>query len=178
VKNFVAGSLCAMALVTITLAVYLGFGFMEVAADAPPSAWETGLMTPAVRASVRRRAPAMQNPLPISDATLAAGGKLYMNDCVGCHGAPEKPPSDFGLGFYPPAPQFPHNGSQYSAAELFWVAKHGIRMSGMYPQAPHYSDSQLWSLASFIGRIRNLPPAVAKAVLAPPAPPAGAPTAK
>ncbi|HXO22427.1 MAG TPA: cytochrome c [Thermoanaerobaculia bacterium] len=164
-KNFLAGALCAIALVAIVLAAYLGLGFMEVAADAKPSACEAALMTPSVHAAVRRQAPAMQNPLPDADATRIAGGKLYMDDCVGCHGGPGQPPSAFGLSFYPPAPQFAHAGSQYTEAQLFWVARHGIRMSGMFPQ-PHYSDSDLWSLVSFISHIRNLPPAVVKAVQA------------
>ena len=37
-------------------------------------------------------------------------------------------------------------------------------MSGMYPQSSAYSDSQLWSLAAFIHRIRDLPPGVADAI--------------
>jgi len=173
VKHLIAGSLCALALLAIATATYLGLGLMEVAADAKPAAWEAGLMPAAVHASVRRRAAAMQtmqNPLPHVDATLVAGGKLYMNDCVGCHGAPGHP-SDYGVTFSPPAPQFAQAGSQYSDAELFWVAKHGIRMSGMYPQSPHYSDSDLWRLTAFIARIGNLPPVVAKAIQ-PPASPA------
>ena len=169
-KHLIAGSLCALALLAITAAAYLGLGLMEVAADAKPAAWEAGLVPAAVRASVRRRATAMQNPLPHADANLVAGGKLYMNDYVGCHGAPGHR-SDYGVTFFPPAPQFAQAGSQYSDAELFWVAKHGIRMSGMYPQSPHYSDSDLWRLVAFIGRIGNLPPAVAKAIQ-PPASPA------
>jgi mono/diheme cytochrome c family protein len=170
VKRLIAGSLCALALLAIAAAAYLGLGLMEVAADAKPAAWEAGLMPAAVRASVRRRAAAMQNPLPHTDATLVAGGKLYMNDCVGCHGAPGHP-SDYGVTFFPPAPQFAQAGSQASGAELFWVAKHGIRMSGMFPQAPHYSDSDLWRLVAFIGRIGNLPPAVARAIRPPASPP-------
>jgi mono/diheme cytochrome c family protein len=161
-----AGSLCAIALLVVAVAIYSGFGFMDVAADANPSAWETRLMTPAVHASVRRRAPREQNPLSQSDDTLVAGGKLYLDNCVGCHGSPGQPPSAFGATFYPRVPQFPQVGSQYSDAQLFWVAKHGLRMSGMYPQA-HYSDAELWSLAAFIARIRTLPPAVAKAVQPP-----------
>lgn len=166
-KPLIAGILGAVALLGLSLAVYLGGGFMEVAADARPAAWEAGLMTAAVHASVRRRAPALRNPLPDRDETLIAGGKLYMQDCLGCHGAPAQPPSDFGATFYPPAPQFPRVGSRYSEAQLFWVAKHGIRMTGMYPQAPSYSDSRLWSLAAFIARITNLPPAVAKSIRPP-----------
>ncbi len=165
-KQFVAGSFCAIALLAIAVAIYSGLGFMDVSADAEPSAWETSLMTSAVHASVRRRAQAVESLPSPSDDTLVAGGKLYLNDCVGCHGAPGQPPSSFGATFFPRAPQFPRIGSRYSDAQLFWVAKHGIRMSGMYPQS-HYSDAELRSLAAFIGRIRDLPPAVAKAVQAP-----------
>jgi len=170
VKQLIAGSLCALALLAVTAAAYLALGCMEVAADAKPAAWEAGLMPSAVHASVRRRAAAIRRPLLDGDTALVAGGRLYMKDCVGCHGAPGKPPSDYGVTFFPPAPQFSHAASRYSQAELFWVAKHGIRMSGMYPQAPHYSDADLWCLAAFIGRIGNLPPAVAKAIRAPSSP--------
>lgn len=166
-KNFILGALCAIALAPLALAAYLGFGFMDVAADAKPSSLEASLMTAAVRASVRRHAPAERSPLPDSDATLIAGGKLYLNDCVGCHGEPGQPPSTFGLSFYPPAPQFPRAGTQYSEAEIYWVAKHGIRMTGMYPQS-HYADADLWRLTRFISHVRNLPPAIAKAIQPPP----------
>ena len=163
-KSFLAGALSAFALVGIVLAAYLGFGFMEVAADVKPPAWEVGLMTSSLRTSVRRQAPKVPNPLPDSEATIIAGGKLYMDECVGCHGEPGQPPSPFGLSFYPPVPQFPQVGSQYSQAELFWVAKHGIRMSGMFPKSPHYSDDDLWKLVSFISQIRNLTPSVKTAI--------------
>jgi mono/diheme cytochrome c family protein len=162
-KNFIAGALCAVLLSTIVLAAYLGLGFMETRADVAPSAWEAGLITSFLHASVHRQADPVPNPLPDSDATLIAGGKLYMNDCVGCHGAPGQPASTFGASFYPQVPQFPQVGSQYSQAELFWVAKHGIRLSGMFPKT-YYPDADLWSLATFISHIRNLPPAVVKAI--------------
>lgn len=163
-KTFILGSFAAIVVLAVGAFGYLELGFAPMAADVQPPAWEAALMISAVHASVRRRAPAIENPLPHSDDVLVAGGKLYMDDCVGCHGAPGEPPSHFGATFYPRVPQFPQIGSQYSQAELFWVAKHGIRMSGMYPQAPHYSDSDLWKLAAFIGRMRNLPPSVAKAI--------------
>src|ERR1700684_2839656 len=111
-----------------------------------------------------RCAPQIQNPLPNSDDTLIVGGKLYLNDCVGCHGEPGQPPGEFGATFYPPAPQFPSAGTQFSEVQIFWVAKNGIRMTGMYPQGASYSDSQLWSLAAFIRRGRNLPAAVVLAI--------------
>lgn len=158
------GALAAIGLLVVGTLGYLELGLAPVAADVEPWAWESSLVTAAVRASVQRRAAGSQNPLPDSDATLIAGGKLYMSDCVGCHGAPGKPPSDFGASFFPRVPQFPKVGTGYSQPELFWVARHGVRMTGMYPQSPGYSDAELWSLAAFISRIRDLPPAVAKGI--------------
>jgi mono/diheme cytochrome c family protein len=98
--------------------------------------------------------------LPQSDETLIAGGKLYLNDCVGCHGEPGQPPSQLGGTFYPPAPQFPGVGTKYSESEVFWIAKHGIRRTGMSAQASSYKDPELWALAAFISRVPNLPPSV------------------
>jgi mono/diheme cytochrome c family protein len=106
----------------------------------------------------------LKSPQPISDETLIAGGKLYLNDCVGCHGAPGKPASDFGVTFYPPAPQLARDGTHYSAAEIYWVAKHGIRRTGMSAQGSSYSDDHLWLLAGFISRITSLPPGVRDAL--------------
>jgi mono/diheme cytochrome c family protein len=164
VKNFLLGALAAIVVPALAAIVYLGLGFASIASDAKPPAWETRLMYNAVHASVRRSAPKLQSPLPANDETVIAGGKLYLNDCVGCHGAPGKPPSEFGATFYPPAPQFPAVGTQYSQAEVFWIAKHGIRHTGMYPQGPSYKDENLWRLAAFITAANHLSPAVAQAL--------------
>jgi mono/diheme cytochrome c family protein len=164
VKNFILGALTAIVVPAIVTFIYLGLGFASVVSDTKPPAWEARLMYNAVHASVRRSSPKLQSPLPATDETVIAGGKLYLNDCVGCHGAPGNPPSDFGATFYPPAPQFPAIGTQYSQTEVFWVAKHGIRHTGMYPQGPSYKDEDLWRLAAFIIAANNLSPGVSQAL--------------
>lgn len=163
-KKFAAGFFAgAIALVVGTL-VYLRLGLLDVRSDARISDMTARVLYSGIHLSVRRTAPKVQNPLPRNDQTLIAGGKLYLNDCVGCHGEPGKPPSDFGATFYPPAPQFPSAGTKYSEAEVFWVAKHGIRRTGMAAQASTYSDLQLWTLATFIGHLPNLPPHVLEGI--------------
>ena len=161
-KNFLVGTLCAIIFLAIALVAYLGLGFMDVAADQRPSTREAAFMTASLHAAVRRRASPIQSPFPNSDDTLIAGGKLYLNDCVGCHGELGKP-SEFGALFYPPAPQFFQVGTQYSASEIFWVAKHGIRRTGMNPQY-FYSDEELWLLAAFIKRVNNLSPSILEGI--------------
>jgi mono/diheme cytochrome c family protein len=170
--KFVAGALCSIALIAVSFGAYLALGLMDVASDVQPPGWESATMTPSVHASVRRSARSLRNPLPDSQETLIAGGKLYMNDCIGCHGGPTEPASQFGLTFFPPAPQFWKMGTQYKDTEAFWVAKHGIRWSGMFRQAGTggYSDADLWKVAAFISRIGSLPAPVLKAIQPTPEP--------
>jgi mono/diheme cytochrome c family protein len=161
-KNFVVGGLGAIVFLAVVAIGYVAFGFAALGADAKPFAWEAEIMDSAVHASVRRRAPNVQNPVVPTDETLVAGGKLFLGDCVGCHGAPGKPASTFGVTFFPPAPQFFLTGTQYSEAQVFWIAKHGIRRTGMFPEGPYYTDPELWTLAAFVARSMNLSPNVIK----------------
>lgn len=160
-NRFLIGFVTGGVVLTLCVLGYLRLGLANVGADAPTPAWQTRGMFSAVHASIRRTVPAgLKNPLPVDDESLIAGGKLYLNDCVGCHGAPGKPTSDFGATFYPPAPQLARDGTRYSEAQIYWVAKHGIRRTGMSAQGPYYSDQKLWLLAGFISRITTLPPRV------------------
>ena len=122
-------------------------------------------MGSAVRASVRRSAAGIQSPLPTnSDETLVEGGTLYFNGCAGCHGEPGKPEED--LSHYPRVPQFAQVATQYSEPEMYWIIKHGVRMTGMSAYGPFYSDKEVWALARFLRRINSLPSGVLERIQA------------
>jgi mono/diheme cytochrome c family protein len=160
-KRLILGFISGAVVLALCVFGYVELGLVDVGADAPAPAWATRWMFASVHASIRRSIPAdLKSPQPPDDDALIAGGTLYRNDCVGCHGAPGKPPSDFGATFYPPAPQLARDGTQYSEAQIFWIAKHGIRRTGMSAQGSSYSDQKLWLLAGFISRITSLPPRV------------------
>lgn len=170
-KNFFAGFLLGSLVLILGALAYLQLGLADVRADAPMPPWAARLFSTGIHASVRRAAPDVPSPLPQTDATLIAGAKLYLDDCVGCHGEPGKPPSDFGATFNPPAPQFPRVGTRYTQAQAFYVAKHGVRRSGMSAQAVSYNDQKIWALVAFITQLPNLPPAVVTAIQPKPANP-------
>jgi mono/diheme cytochrome c family protein len=163
-KKFLLGVLVGIAVPVVGVFSYLRLGMAEVRADIPPARWETHLMNSGVQASLRRKAPDVPNPLLPTDENLIAGGKLYLNACSGCHGRPGKPFGGKGPILYPPIPELPVIGTELSEAQIFWVAKHGIRRSGMFANGVWASDENLWTVAAYIKRMNSLPPAVQVAV--------------
>jgi mono/diheme cytochrome c family protein len=162
-KNFVLGVICTIAALLVGGLVYLLFGFAEVRGDVAGTRLESRLMTAAVHASVRRHAPEVANPFPPTDENLIAGGKIYLNECAGCHGTPGKA-EDNSETLYPPIPQLPKLGTEYTEAQIFWVASHGIRRTGMFANGKWDSAEKLWKVAGYIKRIKALPPAVQEAL--------------
>jgi mono/diheme cytochrome c family protein len=171
VKTFLKGFAVGTLTLFLLALLFLETGCLDIRADVVPSPFASHLLDVSTHASVRLYAPPSQSPLPQSsdnEEVLIAGGKLYLNDCVGCHGEPGKP-SKFGATFYPPVPQLGQTATRYSESQIVWIAKHGVRRSGMGAEGTSYSDPDYWHLAAFIRRLTQLPPHVLEAAKAPPA---------
>jgi mono/diheme cytochrome c family protein len=163
-KLFLLGVLVTLVVLFLGVYFYLILGFSEVRADIPPSRFETYLMRKAVHASAKKEAPALSNPIQPTDENLIAGAKLYLNACAGCHGTPGKPFGDKPPILFPRIPELPVVGTELSEAQILFVAKHGIRRSGMFANGTWASDEKLWTVAAYIKRMNSLPPAVQAAV--------------
>jgi mono/diheme cytochrome c family protein len=165
-KNFLLGFATPFVLLPVAALAYFAVGIPGTRSDVHPPAWETAIMKPAVRAAVKRNA---ENLAPASAATedsIIAGGKLYVMGCMGCHGELGKPFAEDHAN-YPPVPQLPNVGTQYSEPEIYWIVKHGIRMTAMSAYGPFYKEDQLWAIAAFIRRIDKLTPAEIQAIQPP-----------
>jgi mono/diheme cytochrome c family protein len=158
-RHFFLGALTTTVALVFAGILYLRLGWAEVRGDVAPSQLESSLMQMAVHASVRRHAPEIANPVAPTDENLIAGGKMYLNECAGCHGTPGQATKGSDP-LNPAAPRLPEVGTEYSEAQIFWVAKHGIRRTGMFANGAWDSDQKLWTVAAYIYRIRNLPPQV------------------
>ncbi len=158
-KQFILGVVSTLVVLAIGGFVYLRAGLTEVRGDIPPGRLETYLMSSAVHASVRRNAPEIPNPIVPTDANLILGGKRYLDECAGCHGMPGKT-NVTKDSLFPPVPELLAVGTQYTEAQVLWVAKHGLRRSGMFANGKWDSDEKLWSIAAYIKRANTLPPAV------------------
>jgi mono/diheme cytochrome c family protein len=160
-KRFLFGFLATIGLLLAGGGAYLKLGLADVRADVAAPKWESRMMQSAVHASVQRSASKGPSPLSHTNADLIAGGKLYLDGCAGCHSRPGRPRRK-SVYFFPP-PEFAHEGTQYSEPELCWIIQHGIRRTGMSAYGD-YSKTQLWTIAAFVERMRNLPPPVLEAL--------------
>ena len=165
-KNFILGILSTLVAIALAGFAYLRLGYAEVRADVPASRFEAALLGPALQASIRRQAPDISNPVLATRETLIAGGKLYLSECSGCHGELEKGKGGSPTALLPSPPQFSSVGTALSESQIFWVAKHGIRRTGMFANGQWDADDKLWQMAAFLKRVNSLPPDVRDAILA------------
>jgi mono/diheme cytochrome c family protein len=55
-------------------------------------------------------------------------------------------------------------GTDYTEAQIFWIAKHGIRRSAMFANGVYAKDDQLWAVAAYIKGMNSLPSEVRAAI--------------
>ncbi len=117
-----------------------------------PGRTETYLATKAKRWLVGRnaRGPLLSAP-PGNSSSGALGEMDFMADCAACHGKDGRKPTDIGRWMYPRSLDLSSPGvQQWSDAELFWIIKNGIRLSGMPGFGKIHSDEEIWHLVQYI----------------------------
>jgi mono/diheme cytochrome c family protein len=139
----------------IVSAVYFFGGFYSVAGTAEDPAALTWAL-PRVRiASINRHAKDTP-PASLGDAaTVQAGAKAYATlGCANCHGAPGVKWQKFSEGLHPDPPDLKDVAGELSPAQLFWIIKNGINMTGMpsFKEAGA-TDDEIWSVVAFVKKL-------------------------
>jgi len=87
VKRFLVGFLTGAVFLPLAAIAVAWLGLVDVRADAAITPWFAAWLSSSVHRSVIRQAAAVNSQAPAAKAEIIAGGKLYVNDCAGCHGA-------------------------------------------------------------------------------------------
>ena len=131
------------------LAVALS-GTVNVAASQPDGRAMEWALNSIARRSVARHARTVGAMPSLDSAQLVHGLDHFHAMCVDCHGAPGFERSEAGEGLNPPAPDLAEviEEEEWSDAELFWIIKNGIRMTGMPAFGPTHGDGDLWAIVA------------------------------
>lgn len=147
------GLLLALLTAVFVLVIGAGMALTQVSLSAlpEPGPVETYMATQAKRLFVSRRAHGVSPAPPNDAATLANGRMQFGGNCASCHGYDGRTPTAMGRSLYPPAPDLGSSAVQkYSDAELFWVVKNGIRLTGMPGFGRILSDQDIWALVHYV----------------------------
>ena len=152
-------------------ACFVYAGIYNPAATVQHTAPVYWLLNVAMRQAVQRHASEIRVP-PLNDRPLLArGGQLYRAHCVQCHGAPGVAPDAFALGMTPlPANLALTARAWKDPAELYWVVRYGIKMSGMPAWEFRLVDADLWAVTGFVDMLPQLSPGDYQAAVATAAP--------
>jgi len=130
-RGFLAGVIVTLVLLVCGAFGVAQFGLYPIGADNPPGFLERSL------------------------------AKEYEEHCAFCHGGAKAKVSPMRDKFNPPAPQLvsrvPHDPDNW----IFWVTKHGVRMTGMPSWDGVMTDDEIWKVVAFIKHSDKLPPETA-----------------
>ena len=162
-------------IITLAIAVIVGLmgaigfaysGLYDVGASSSHSGFVNWLLSTTSHASVERRARDIEVPNLESEQLQLAGANDFNSMCAGCHGAPGQDPEAMGQGLNPPAPDIAISAANMTAAELFWVTKNGIKMTGMPAWGATHDDDAIWPVVALMKKLPDLDAAGYQAFLA------------
>ena len=150
----------------LTGATVLYTGFYDVAATRQHLASTYALVETGMRESVKRHARGIAVP-PLDEPALRERGLAHYGEhCARCHGAPGVAPEAFALGMVPAPANLAHTARVWTAAELYWTVKYGIKMTGMPAWEYQLSDDEIWAIVAFLRAMPGLSPEAYKALAA------------
>ncbi|HSW04301.1 c-type cytochrome [Aquabacterium sp.] len=139
-------------------AVVVRLGLYDISATSSHTGSVYALLETTMIHSVRARAATIEAP-PLQDpALLTQGAACYREHCVQCHGGPGVAQGDVGKSLQPLPGPLVDAARRWRPREIYWITRHGIKMSGMPAWELRLSDGQLWAVVGFVDRLALLSP--------------------
>jgi mono/diheme cytochrome c family protein len=156
-KGFIFGVVVTLLLIAASAFAVSRLGLYPIGADNPPGAIERMLAMRAMDVYADKHKPEGGNPVAITPANLADGARLWENNCALCHGGAKTRISPMRDKFSPPVPQLFDRVPDDPEPWLFWVTKHGVRMTGMPSWGGVLSDDDIWKTVAYLKRSADSP---------------------
>ncbi len=143
---------------------YIYSGVADVAAtapDGPVTRWVLGTIR---ERSISTHVKNIQVP-PLTDPKMVETGFVRYNKmCAECHLAPGTGTSAIRAGLNPRPPVLARVVSHTPPAELFWIIKNGIKMTGMPAWGQTQDDASIWTIVAFLEKLHTMTPAEYRAM--------------
>lgn len=138
--------------------IFIYSGIFNVSAGSKEEPLLYGLIKTIRDRSITLHAKNITVPSKLNDpAVVMEGFTHYQEMCVSCHRAPGLEASEISKGLNPTPPNFSRMKKLgMSPAELFWVIKNGIRMTGMPAWGITHDDEKIWAITAFVTKLPSM----------------------
>ena len=156
--HFIAAAILVGIAGPIVVFAYVKSGVFNVAASRPHSRLVEWITHETMINSVKRRAPDIALPQTVSAAQAIRGFCHYEAHCVACHGAAAVAREQWVNGLNPEPPYLLDASRLWSPSQLYWIVRHGIKMTGMPAWRESMTDRQIRDVVGFLEAMRQMPP--------------------
>ena len=158
--RYVLTIVIVLAVLIVGAVLYVSSGSYNIAATEPHWGITLSLIDELKDRSIEVRSKDIHPPNLDDPKLKQIAFPHYHEICRLCHGAPGYLPEEFATGLYPSPPSMTKGEIQkeLSDAEIYWIVKHGIKMTGMPAFGPTHKDKILWGLVALAKEIPEMSP--------------------
>ena len=107
-----------------------------------------------MRRSVKTHSMQIQPPSNLDDERLVLlGAGHYETGCAICHGSPVHNPPPIAQELTPEPPRLADAAPRWDDEELFFIVKHGVKMTGMPAFPSQQRDDEVWAVVAFLRKL-------------------------
>lgn len=155
--SFFAGALAVLLVIVVAGGAIVLGGLYPVAASSGDPTGVAAILKATRERAVERSAKQLKAPQFSAEAILE-GGSHFKGMCQQCHGGPGAKREEFAGGMNPRPPDLARTTGDLSAAEIFWIEKNGLKMTGMPAFGATDEDDELWKIAAFVKQLPKIDP--------------------
>lgn len=145
-----------LVIVAAGMGIYLYTGSYPIGADVPHTKLVSWLLQTTRDRAIDVASQDIEVPADLNDPErVSIGAGQYAAMCSGCHLAPGFENNETRAGLYPKPPRLAED-SDLTASHIFWVLKHGLKMTGMPAWGVTHSDKALWDITAFVQQLPKL----------------------
>lgn len=156
--KFLFGMITAIALLAIVAWGTIRTGGYNVAATDPHADVMRWALKTNMENSVEGNAQSVVVPAGFSTADPETGFSSFDAMCVHCHGGPGIERAEWAKGLLPKPPSLSEAAGKWNSAEIFWIVRNGIKLTGMPAIGDTHADEDIWKIVSFVERLPDMKP--------------------
>lgn len=148
----IIGTLLLLGAIALTVVLT---GAYNVAADDRHNPITEWALDTSMTNSVQGRASDLAAP-QFTATMIEAGAGDYKAMCAHCHGGVGEARAEWSAGMLPHPPALANAAEKWTAEEVFWLVKHGVKASGMPAFGGTHQDPALWNIAAFVKQMPEM----------------------